>query len=349
VLDLPLPTKNGNSLGMISTRNSMTKQVYFPRDAGTHNTAVIRLIGVDHPDETCLRQGNDWTRFQTCRYETFSLAALETYRVGSPDIGYTRQEDYVKVNFWLSGKHTTILDGYGQFTHDRPEVFITSGPCEMIKVDVLDPETHVAAVAVCLLREFFPTYMGLAAEELPEPLRTMVLPNEKPFAFHRFALTPDLLAATRAILAAPFTVRRQPIYAQAKAVELMCLLLDQIAWGTSDRRGAERLSIRHESRLYEARDILTRCYANEITLEKLSKAVGVNRMALTSGFKHLFGLSVHDFLHRIRMERAFELLQDPAHSILEVAEAVGYSHPSTFSTAFHCYFGCSPRHARTQS
>ena len=85
-----------------------------------------------------------------------------------------------------------------------------------------------------------------------------------------------------------------------------------------------------------------RHYAEDLTLERIAREVGLNRAALTSGFRELFGMSVHDSLRKVRMENAHELLQDKDNPIAKVAEAVGYGHSCIFSTAFHDYFGCTP-------
>jgi len=269
--------------------------------------------------------------------------AFEAYQAGAEYIGYTRQEEYIKINFWLGGRHTTVLDGYGQFDHDRPEIFITAVPRELIKVDVLNRQTHTACVALCLLPEFFPLHMAMSVEELPQPLRAIVLPEDKPYAFHRFPLTPDLAAATRAILAAPFAVRRRALYTQAKAIELMCLLLEQMQADAGKSNAEHHSWVRYEAQLHDARELLVHRYTEAISLERICREVGLNRTTLTCGFRHLFGMSVHEFLHKVRMERAHELLLEDASSVSRVAEAVGYGHSCNFSTAFHAYFGCSPR------
>lgn len=306
---------------------------------------LLSTLGVSNPQGTSQRQGKNWSRHQACHQGSFTLVALESHHTGAPSVGYTDQEDYIKVNFWLSGRHTTGLTGYGEREHDRPEVFITCGPPDMIKVDMLNADTHIAAVALCLLSDFFPQHMGLALEDLPEPLRAMALATEKPHAFHSFSLTPDLLSAARAILAAPFTVRGDPIYAQAKAVELMCLLMNRMTAEGTDPH-IDKKARRQQSRLYEARGILAQHYAQDLTLEQIAREVGLNKLALTSGFRQLFGMSVYDCLQKERLDHAFELLQDPAHSIDHIAEAVGYSHSCNFSTAFRARFGCTPHAAR---
>jgi transcriptional regulator GlxA family with amidase domain len=57
-------------------------------------------------------------------------------------------------------------------------------------------------------------------------------------------------------------------------------------------------------------------------------------------------MSVHDCLQKVRMERAYELLQDDTYSIAWIAGAVGYDHPCNFSTAFRGYFGYAPHKIR---
>jgi AraC-like DNA-binding protein len=324
----------------------MEKQSFFPRNIGPHNTLTISTMGVGDAERTGVswRTGSNWCRSQTFREETFSLVALQEYHKDVEEIGYTRQQGYLKVNFWLSGKHTTVLNGFGQHQHEGPEVFITAGPAEMLKVDVLNRDSQIAVVALCVLSDFFPKHMGLSLEELPRPLRSIVDPVDAPYSFSRFPLTAELAVATRAILVAPFGVRRDPLYARAKAVELMCLLLHQIDRERSDqgRAGSYRL----EARIHEARELILRRFAEPLTLQDISREVGLNRMALTSGFRELFGDSVHDFLQRVRMEKAYELLQDGSRSIIDVSAAVGYTHACNFSTAFRAHFGCSPGEAR---
>ena len=326
----------------------MKKQSFFfrPRDMLPHITVDLSTMGNGQP-EVCKTLGRDWERSQVCRDRHYLINCLEAYNTHE-NVGYTRQEDYVKINFWLSGKHTTVLDGYGQHDHDRPEVFITTGPYDMVKVDLCNRNAQVASLAVCVQREFFPVHMGLSLDQLPEPLRGIVTHEEMPYAFHRYPLRADLLAAARAILAAPFAVRREPIYTQAKAVELMCLLLNYM---TGEERKAPVVADprgRQETRLREAWELVTRHYAEPVTLERISREVGLNKMALTSGFRQLFGMSVYDCLQKVRMERAYELLQDEEHPIARVAEAVGYRHSCNFSTAFHAYFGCTPQSVRQQ-
>jgi AraC-like DNA-binding protein len=301
---------------------------------------------LDHPNGSVWRRGKNWQKHQAVHQGCFHLNAVEHY-TADEYVAYTRQEGYVKINFWLGGRHTTVLDGYGECEHDRPEVFITAGPEELTKVDLAPRMSRCASVAVSLLPEFFPLHMGIGADELPEPLRYLFTAAAPGYAFHRFRLGADLLAASRAVLTAPFALRQEPIYVRSKTIELMCLLINRINTEVKGSRDSQPRGA-HKPRLYEALDLLNAQYAKPLTLDSISREVGINRMALTSGFRQLFGVSVYDCLQQIRMEHAYRLLQDDAYTITQVAEAVGYRHPCNFSTAFRSFFGCNPRDIRTK-
>lgn len=323
------------------------KQTFFPRNIAARDISLISTLGERSPRSDGEDPVSSWRRHVT-QYETFSLVAGENCFAGTGAVFYTKWEDYIKVNFFLGGKQATVLDGFGEYELDRPQVFIVSGPRDMMKVDLVRPGAPTAGVALCLRRDFFPVHLGLDWDELPRPLRDLVLPDDRPYGFHQLPLTRDLVAAARGILNAPFRVRCEPAYGQAKTIELMCLLLDQMSSASGPPRISGKARTRHDSRLQDARELLARRYSEPLTLEQICRQVGLNRNALTSGFRQRFGISVHDCLTKERMEHAYELLQDEAYTIGQVAQAVGYGHACTFSTAFHAYFGCSPQKARTQ-
>ena len=63
--------------------------------------------------------------------------------------------------------------------------------------------------------------------------------------------------------------------------------------------------------------------------------------SLERDFRRIFGMNLRDFLLRLRMERAVELL-DEGTGIAEIAYACGYSDHSAFTRSFRRMFGLSP-------
>jgi AraC family transcriptional regulator len=70
--------------------------------------------------------------------------------------------------------------------------------------------------------------------------------------------------------------------------------------------------------------------------------VGINECYLKKGFKALVGKTVHDYQQDLRINKAKELLQHQGLSVTDVANTLGYSSISHFSTAFKRVTGMKP-------
>ena len=91
----------------------------------------------------------------------------------------------------------------------------------------------------------------------------------------------------------------------------------------------------------------TRRYMEEhldevLTIPVLSRRACLSATTFKEGFRQLYGLPVHAWLRKRRMERAAELLHTPGLSLETVAQAVGYSSVSQFAATFRRYYGVTP-------
>lgn len=77
-------------------------------------------------------------------------------------------------------------------------------------------------------------------------------------------------------------------------------------------------------------------------LEQMNQA-GTNDYKLKIGFRQVFGTTVFGYLRNQRMEQARQLLLEKQMNVSEVAQTVGYTSFSRFSTAFKHYFGITPK------
>ena len=90
------------------------------------------------------------------------------------------------------------------------------------------------------------------------------------------------------------------------------------------------------------------------TLADLSRRFHLNDFKLKRLFKATFGTTVFHYLRALRMREAGRLLAEPGSSVLETANAVGYTNPSHFARNFRDYHGVLPkayqslRHGRGQ-
>jgi two-component system, response regulator YesN len=81
---------------------------------------------------------------------------------------------------------------------------------------------------------------------------------------------------------------------------------------------------------------------SELSLEEVAAAVQVSPGYLSRLLKHETGFSFVDYLTRVRINKAVQIMSDPAVKVYEVAEAVGYQSQHYFSRAFKRVFGRSP-------
>ncbi len=87
-------------------------------------------------------------------------------------------------------------------------------------------------------------------------------------------------------------------------------------------------------------------YASDIVRRDAAVAVGVSESHLTSLLIRHLGSNFSEYLNRIRLKAAAELLQYSTMSVKEVSAAVGFRSSSYFIARFHERYGVSPSHAR---
>ena len=78
------------------------------------------------------------------------------------------------------------------------------------------------------------------------------------------------------------------------------------------------------------------------SVERLADELGMSRRQAYRRMKAVTGETPAELLRRLRLERAWQLLEAHPGTIAEVAYAVGFKSPAHFSTAFREHFGVSP-------
>lgn len=89
-------------------------------------------------------------------------------------------------------------------------------------------------------------------------------------------------------------------------------------------------------------------YTKEISLEEIASYVSVSSFYLSRVFSKKVGLTYKDYLIKLRMEKAKQLLREGKKSIKEVSIEVGYSDQNYFSKAFKKYYDKSPKEFSSQ-
>lgn len=79
----------------------------------------------------------------------------------------------------------------------------------------------------------------------------------------------------------------------------------------------------------------------------LARKMNISASYFGKLFKQFAGVSVSEYLTKLRMERAYNLfLLTPDEEVAKIAMAVGYSNAGYFATVFRKYYGVSPSKLR---
>ncbi|MFB9327056.1 response regulator [Paenibacillus aurantiacus] len=92
----------------------------------------------------------------------------------------------------------------------------------------------------------------------------------------------------------------------------------------------------------DVRDYIDRYYFEDIKISMFTEKYYLSREYLMKLFKQQYGVGIHEYMQKVRMDKAKELLGDPGLKIQEIADMLGYKDKNYFSKAFRNYYGLSP-------
>lgn len=99
----------------------------------------------------------------------------------------------------------------------------------------------------------------------------------------------------------------------------------------------------HKNLLKEAREYIGDHYQEPIFIRDIALSVGVSESYLSHLFKENFDYTVIDYLMRVRIEAAQELMKARELPLKDIAEKCGFSSQSYFAKVFKKYFGVTPK------
>lgn len=89
-------------------------------------------------------------------------------------------------------------------------------------------------------------------------------------------------------------------------------------------------------------------YAEDLYLETMAEMTGTSPKYFSNFFKRAVGTNFVEYLNKIRISHAKELLKKGEASISDIGEKVGYANSSTFTSTFKKYCGVSPMEYRKE-
>jgi AraC-like DNA-binding protein len=95
--------------------------------------------------------------------------------------------------------------------------------------------------------------------------------------------------------------------------------------------------------------ILRKRFAKPPSPGDLARLVGKSRSGLTRAFREEYGMSMGEYVTRVRLRRAVDQLRLPASNAKEIAAQVGYRSRTSFYEALKKYTGLRPYDIRLLS
>ncbi|MBQ4639287.1 MAG: helix-turn-helix domain-containing protein [Clostridia bacterium] len=99
---------------------------------------------------------------------------------------------------------------------------------------------------------------------------------------------------------------------------------------------------------YQVFHYISQHYTEPLSLESTAHALGISRIHLSHIFSQQLKINFRQYINTLRIDRACQLLQDPTHSISEIAYLCGYGNPRTFHRAFLAQCNMPPKQYRAR-
>ncbi|GAB2792549.1 AraC family transcriptional regulator [Rhabdobacter roseus] len=265
----------------------------------------------------------------TMRCET--LDDMELHNVETPDS--------VNINFFMAGHLDTHFSGLGHDLNMRPGyhnlVYSPSGQ----SINWIGRKQTMEMLHISLDKDFYLSCLSIQdawSERIANDLS-----RSRPCSGRRETLpsTPHMLRLIDSIRHDQTARPIQNLLVQSRVLELVALQMEQFGTPTPTH---EEMRPDEAEKLHELRKYLDANFLSELSLTQLSRICLLNEFKVKRGFKLLFGTTVFNYLRKLRMEYAGNLLRHGGYSVDEVAAVLGYEHAQHFSVAFKKYTGVSP-------
>lgn len=117
-----------------------------------------------------------------------------------------------------------------------------------------------------------------------------------------------------------------------------------LAWSLLAQLAADKLagSRGQTEPVRAAQDHLREHFADQVRVADLAQLAGLSTSHFAALFRRATGSGVIEYVKRLRMARARELLVTTTVPVRDIAGGVGYDDPFYFSRQFHAVHGCSP-------
>lgn len=264
------------------------------------------------------------------------LLALGNFRCHGRGIDSNVARDLVKIHVQLKGR-AAFGSGRREFQVTGMSAGLLLHPQGFSKTEHYPAAERQHSVTLFCAPDYLREMLRDVAHRLPGELRAALFAPVMDFAYFDLPLRHEMVLAAEALLYDRGDPGLARLRLEAKALELLYEFLTGMRAADQQLAGADR------ERAAAAREYLERHYAAPPTTAELARRLGTNEARLADSFKRQYGLTIFDYLQKVRIDHACNLLRHSDLSITQVALELGYEHPGNFTTAFKRHMGMTPR------
>ncbi len=159
----------------------------------------------------------------------------------------------------------------------------------------------------------------------------------------RVCSSPMTKVLTDKIINSPYPGLVKNVFIETAIMEITALHITSLDRESFAVNKSSFLKKNDFERITVARDILVGRMINPPSVSDLASEAGINEFKLKKGFREVYGMTVYEYLRRVRLDHARYLLSYTGKTVTEVALETGYSNPSHFAHLFKKNFGVSPK------
>jgi AraC-like DNA-binding protein len=285
-------------------------------------------------------EGEGYWEFTRIRDEIYVVVANFAYT--DRRVEFVPGDGLIQFNFQISGDMSFAVGAAEPLRWNRPSLLVWAQPKGVDISEWTAAMARTRYITISVRPEFLTDHLSTTGVDVPARLRAFL--GGAKVDYLQLPLSPAMYDAATRLIDNPMAHSLGLVLTEALALELLCSAVESFCALPDDPKG--EYSERELRCLHAARSILMRQFTPAPTIGKLARSIGMAESTLTKSFKCIFGKTVFDFSLRCRMQHAMTLIGEQHWSVAKVSEAVGYSHPTSFATAFRRHFGIRPTDVR---
>lgn len=245
----------------------------------------------------------------------------------------------IAINFMLNGAIDSRFRGLSHDLNMRSRTHNLIYTPDSGHMNWIQGGQSMETLLINLDRDFFASAIG-HSDAWSERILTDLY-NDQPFSGVKGVqtITPQMSYLIDDIRNSKATGPMRNLLIQSRVLELIALEIEQFRKPGND---PDTMPSDEVDKLYQLKAYLDTNFLADHSLAQLSRYCLLNEFKVKKGFKQLFDTTVFNYIRKLRMDHAGQLLRNYSLSVDEVADKLGYEYSQHFSVAFKKFTGLTP-------